>query len=168
VVKHRPDGRIRKGSGTFVGNNIYNTTGVTQTKTGSATRGATITFGVSIQNDGGAAESFTVFASGTATTMYTVRYFRGTTEITTAVHAGTYTTPSLARGATFLINAKVKVKSPRHEGLQRHPPGDHHLDRRWHQAGRRQVHRQAGVDPPDAQVHRPESRPFALDWRSQI
>jgi len=43
--------------------------------------------------------------------MYTVRYFRGTTEITAAVLAGTYQTTSLAPGTTFLIKAKVKVKS---------------------------------------------------------
>jgi hypothetical protein len=111
VVTRRPDGRIRKGSGSFIGNNIYNTTGANQTKSGSAASGSTIAFGISIQNDAAATDSFKVFATGATTSMYGVRYFRGTTEITTAVVAGTYAVPSLAPGATYLITAKAKVNS---------------------------------------------------------
>ena len=111
AVTRQPDGRIRKGSGAFVGNNIYNTDGTGQTRTGSAARGSTITFGISIQNDGKVSDLFKLAATGAATTMYRVRYFRGTTEITAAVVAGTYQTPSLAPGAKYLITAKVKVKS---------------------------------------------------------
>jgi hypothetical protein len=40
-----------------------------------------------------------------------VRYYRGTTDITTAVVAGTYKTTSIAKGSTFYITAKVLVKS---------------------------------------------------------
>lgn len=111
AIPRRPDGRIRKSSGTFVGNNIYNTTGVNQTKSGSAARGSTITFGISIQNDWSGADRFRVLAGGTVSTMYRVRYFRGTTEITSAVVAGTYTTPALSTGAAYLITARVKVLS---------------------------------------------------------
>ena len=42
----KPDGRIRKGSGSFIGNNIYNETGLNQTKTGSTSPGSTIKFGI--------------------------------------------------------------------------------------------------------------------------
>lgn len=111
VVVQKPDGRIRKGSGSFIGNNVYNVTGVNQTRTGSAARGNTITFGISVQNDSTASGAFTLKATGTATTAYTVTYFRGTTDITAAIVAGTYTTPGLAAGAKYLITAKVKVKS---------------------------------------------------------
>jgi hypothetical protein len=106
----KPDARIRKGSGTYVGNNIYNLTGTNQTRTGSAERGSTITFGIQAQSDS-RPDSFRFAATGSATTMYGVTYFRGTTDITAAVVAGTYTTPVLAPGVTFLITAKVKVKS---------------------------------------------------------
>jgi CSLREA domain-containing protein len=106
----KPDGRIRKGSGPLVGNNVYNTTGVNQTRTGSTTRGNTITFNISIQNDAGS-DRFKVLATGSATNNFTITYFRNSTDITAAVVAGTYTTPVLAQGATFLISAKVKVKS---------------------------------------------------------
>ena len=105
----KPDGRIRKGSGSFVGNNIYNTTGLNQTKSGSTAPGNTIKFGISIQNDGATNQAFKVHATGTAVTGYTVKYFYGSTNITTAVVAGTYSTPSLAPGQTYLITAKVKV-----------------------------------------------------------
>jgi CSLREA domain-containing protein len=107
----KPDGRIRKGSGSFVGNNIYNTTGLNQTKTGSAARGSTITFGISVQNDATKADAFKVVAAGAATAGYTIKYFRGTTDITAAVVAGTYQTPSLSAQGKFLIKAKVTIGS---------------------------------------------------------
>ena len=111
-VVRKPDGWIRLGTGAYVGNNVYNTTATGQSRTGSALRGHTVTFGIAIQNDGsGAMDRFKVKATGTATTTYTVKYYRGTTDITAAVVAGTYTTASLAPGATFLITAKVTVKS---------------------------------------------------------
>ena len=37
---YEPDGRVRKGSGSFIGNNIYNTTGASQTKSGWLVRAA--------------------------------------------------------------------------------------------------------------------------------
>ncbi len=110
-TNYQPDGRIKKGSGAFVGNNIYNSDGTNQTKIGSAARGKNITFTISIQNDGDATDRFTMAASGSATTKYTVRYFRGTTEITTAVGAGTYVTPVIGVGGKLAITVKVKVKS---------------------------------------------------------
>ncbi len=106
----RPDGRIRLGAGSYVGNNLYNITGTSQSRTGSALRGDSITFGISIQNDG-TDDRFLVKATGVASSAYNVKYFRGTTDITTAVLAGTYKTTSLAQGATYLITAKVTVKS---------------------------------------------------------
>jgi hypothetical protein len=106
-----PDASIRKRNGAFVGDNIYNTTGTDQARTGSAARRRTITFGVSIQNDDLVTDSFTVLATGAATTTYRVRYFAGTTDITAAVVAGTFTTPALAAGDSYRVTVKVKVKS---------------------------------------------------------
>jgi hypothetical protein len=107
----RPDGRIRLGGGTLVGNNIYNRTGINQTRTGSATPGHVITFGISGQNDSNVAERIRFAASGTVVNGYTIRYFNGSTDITSAVNAGTYQSPLLAVGGTFLITAKVTVKA---------------------------------------------------------
>ncbi len=106
----RPDGRVRVGAGVFVGNNIYNATGSGQTQTGSSARGGTITFGISIQNDGNLGESFRVKASGSASSAYTVKYFRGSTDITASIVAGTYRTPSVAPAANHLITARVTVR----------------------------------------------------------
>ena len=94
-----------------MGNNVYNTTGSGQSKTGSKPLGKTITFGISVQNDGTSADSFKLLATGAATSAYSVKYLDGATDITAAVVAGTYTTPSLAAGATRLITVTVKVKS---------------------------------------------------------
>jgi hypothetical protein len=107
----KPDARIRKGSGKLVGNNIYNTTGLNQSKVGSAAKGSTISFGISVQNDATNSDAFKVAATGTTTTGYTIKYFHGTTDITAAVVAGTYQTPTLAPTSTFLITAKVKIGS---------------------------------------------------------
>ena len=109
VTNQKPDGRIRKGSGTLVGNNIYNTTGVNQTRSGSAAVNGTITFTVSIQNDGPQAGKFRVAATASGNVNFQVTYFRNTTNITTAVVNGTYVTGSVAPGGTFAITAKVKV-----------------------------------------------------------
>lgn len=106
----KADGRIKRGAGALVGNNVYNLTGLNQTKTGSTTRGNTITFGISLQNDG-SSDQFKVQATGASTTMYTVRYFRNSIEITSSIVAGTYTTPVLGPGDTFLIKATVRVNS---------------------------------------------------------
>ncbi len=110
TVVRKPDARIRLGTAAYAGNNIYNTTGANQTRKGSATKGHSVTFGISIQNDGsGGPDSFVVSDAGAASTGYTVNYFHGTTDITAAVTSGTYETWSLAPGATFLITATVKV-----------------------------------------------------------
>jgi hypothetical protein len=108
---YQADGRIRKGGGAYVGNNIYNDDGSGQARSGSAARGNTIKFSISIQNDGEFADRFELHATGSASSMYTVTYWRGTTNITSAVVAGTYRTASLAPGDSTVIKAKVKVKA---------------------------------------------------------
>ena len=112
AVVRKPDGRIRLGSsGAFVGDNVYNTTGAGQSVAGSAKKGKTIVYQVSVQNDGSAADRFKLKASGTATSKFTVKYFKGSTDITRKVVAGTYRTSSLGVGAALTITVKVTVKS---------------------------------------------------------
>ncbi len=64
-----------------------------------------------IQNDGTATDSFTV--QGTAgSTGFTVKYYAGSsgsTDITTAVTAGTFATGNLVPGANQVIRAVVTV-----------------------------------------------------------
>jgi hypothetical protein len=118
-----PDGRIRLGGtgypgkavkykGPFAGNNVYNITGAGQSETKesfSELEGQYFAFDISIQNDGAHADRFAVKATGTATAAWTVKYFHGATNITSAVVAGTYRTSSLAPGAAYLITARVTV-----------------------------------------------------------
>jgi hypothetical protein len=126
AARYQPDGLIRMategvsgpGGSTYtnhgprLGNNIYNATGAHQsaviTDIGS-TGPSFYTWGISIQNDGSAADRFKVKATGAASA-WTVTYSRGTTNITSAVVAGTYRTPSLAPGATYVIHAKIALK----------------------------------------------------------
>lgn len=105
---YKPDGRIRKGSGSLVGDNIYNTTGLNQSRSGTRKPG-TITFTISGQNDGNAADRFKVSAAGLSATGFTITFFAGTTNITAAVLAGTYQTASIGPGGTFAIKAKVTI-----------------------------------------------------------
>jgi hypothetical protein len=121
VVNSRPDGRIRRGTGLVVGNNIYNTTGVGQTRTGSAARGGSVRYHVSAQNDAPLAERFRLRGRG-SNDWFRVRYLSPTgVDITGRVVAGTYLTPSLAPGAIHRIQAVVTVRftAPRNAVLTR-------------------------------------------------
>jgi hypothetical protein len=65
------------------------------------------TFSISIRNNGTASDRFTVKATGSGLSGWTVKYFKGTTNITSAVVAGTYQTPLIAPGGQFLMTAKM-------------------------------------------------------------
>jgi hypothetical protein len=126
-ARYQPDGRVRLATtgtpgmtppsltvfhGPWLGN-IYNATGAHQTAVevaiGSAMAlGTYYTFGISIQNDGSATDRFRVKATG-APSAWVVTYSRGTTNITSAVVAGTYRTPSLVPGTTYLISARITL-----------------------------------------------------------
>jgi hypothetical protein len=112
------DARIRRGNGSFVGNDRYNLTGANQTRTGSAARGRTVTFSVSIQNDVPDAEAFRV--KGTAgTNRFRIRYFAGNTNITDEVEAGNHTTAELGVGTTAPVRVVVTVlrRAPRNASI---------------------------------------------------
>ncbi len=110
VATPRPDGRIKKGSGAFVGNDVYNTTGIDQTRNGSAPRGSTVTYTVKVQNDSEATDVLRLRGT-TSTTHFRVSYTVGGTNVTSAVVTGTYLTPSLAPGASVSVTVTVKVKT---------------------------------------------------------
>jgi hypothetical protein len=125
VVAHQPDGRIRLGPygypgsqtsyhGPWLGAGIVNATGAGQTaiwaNAGSAMLAGTFyTFDISIRNAGSGADRFRVKATGATTKTWTITYSRGGSNITSAVVAGTYRTPSLAPGATYLISARITI-----------------------------------------------------------
>jgi hypothetical protein len=119
---YRPDGRILEPCDPqwedcqprWFGNNIYNTTATGQRAEYFDQQGVSydgpIVFRIRIQNDGARTDRFRVLAKG-STSGYRVKFFRGTTDITVAVKAGTYKTPKLKPGAVYNIKARVTLRS---------------------------------------------------------
>ena len=105
---HRPDNQIATGT-TYVGNDIYNATGLNQTKTLKAAVGKTVSFKIRIENDGSGTDPLTVLGTGSGKG-YSVTYFSGTTNVTSKVVAGTYKI-SLAAAASVVLKMTVKVGS---------------------------------------------------------
>ncbi len=107
----RPDCRVRLLSESkLLGNNVYNTTGVGQTRA-LTTSAKTSTFVLSLQNDGTVADALTLVGPGSSPG-FTVHYLAGltgTTDITTKVLAGTYRRASLAPGAIQAVRLVVAV-----------------------------------------------------------
>jgi hypothetical protein len=66
-------------------------------------------FRISVQNDGNGPDSFRLQATGSAAPGYKVRYYWKSTEITSAIVAGTFATPTLKPGYRYVIEAWVKV-----------------------------------------------------------
>jgi hypothetical protein len=110
---YRTDGMLKKSGGSYVGNNVYNTTGASQTVLAKVLRGRKATFFVKVQNDGRVADSFRILGPG-GKPGFAVRYLAGASgsnEITGAVKAGTYTLGNLAPGQTRVFRLVVKVKA---------------------------------------------------------
>lgn len=106
----RPDAQIRLGTGSFAGNNIYNTTAASQTRTADVRSGGTANFTVKIQNDGNVTEPVK-FRGMETNSRWKFRYTVGTTDITAQVVAGTYQTPAIAPGASVKIKVEIKPKA---------------------------------------------------------
>jgi hypothetical protein len=105
----RPDARIgTAASGPFLGNNVYSASGAGEAKAISVVRGHSGTLYVDIQNDGLAADTLKVTGPGGAQG-FTLHYFHGTTDVTSQVLAGTYSTGSLARGAHLTLRVVIHV-----------------------------------------------------------
>jgi hypothetical protein len=107
----RADALIRTGgASTFSGNNVYNTTGTHQSVGVHAHRGASATFYLKVQNDGTQNDSFKVKGPGSPAG-FSVHYYAGTTNITSAVTNGSYTLTNLAPRAVRSIRLVVTVHS---------------------------------------------------------
>ena len=105
-----PDAEIGTFSGNYVGNNVYNATAVGQTKTMQIARGSSQYFPVLVKNDGQVPASFKLKSTGAAPG-YTVTYvnYANGANITTAVRKGSFSTVTLAPGASFAMKMTVKV-----------------------------------------------------------
>lgn len=107
----QPDARIgTAASGPFVGNGVYSATGQGESKTISVARGHSGVLFANIQNDGLTADDLKVGATGQAAG-FAVHYFRGATNVTAQVNAGTFSTGSLAPGANVTLKIVVNLAS---------------------------------------------------------
>jgi hypothetical protein len=117
---YRPDGRIllpchvelEDCQPEWRGDNIYNLTADGQRAKWYDCCGfedGPVIFRISIQNDGTQTDRFRVAAGGN-TSGYRVAFFRGATDITAAVKAGTYKTPMLEPGATYGIRVRITIR----------------------------------------------------------
>ena len=107
---HQPDGLISKTlAGKYVGDGVYNATGIKQTRTITTARGSRVSFYARVENDGRVGDSY--WLNGTSSSSgYGVRYFAGSTDITTEVTTGTY--GALVEVAGNLgIRVQVRVKA---------------------------------------------------------
>ena len=104
----RPDALVRRGgSGApFVGDDVYNETGVGQTRARKVSAGERSTYLVEAQNDGSYLDAVALRGcAGNAD--FTVTYRSGTTPVTAAVVAGTYETATVAPGTAGTIKVIV-------------------------------------------------------------
>lgn len=117
AARYQPDGRVRQPchvelpdcTPEWFGNAIYNKNASGQLAEWYDCCGledGPVVFRIRIQNDGTRTDRFRLSATG-RTEGYKVKFLRGTTDITATVQAGTYHTPRLGPGETFLIKARV-------------------------------------------------------------
>ncbi len=103
------DGEIRRSSqATYVGNGVYNATGAGQTRTATVRRGQSTDFLVRVRNEGNTTDSLRM--KGTAgNNRFTVRYFNGSTNVTSQVVAGTFQFGSVPANATRTLKVRFTV-----------------------------------------------------------
>lgn len=108
---YRPDAQVRKGTtGPWLGVDSYTTTRTTMPiSLGSRTPAASAY--VRIVNDGKRTDTMTVKATPSGGG-FAVSYWYGDRNVTTAVKAGTYRTPSLKPGASSVLKVRVAIASP--------------------------------------------------------
>ena len=110
VGRLRPDAKIRRGTGSTAGNDVYNTSGADQTKNGSVGAGGTVTFTVTFQNDGTVDDDF--FVRGPASnTRFRVTYLFGGVDVTARVTAGTFRLEGVPAGFSYALTVKIKAKA---------------------------------------------------------
>jgi hypothetical protein len=108
----QPDARIGIAVGDYFGDNIYDTDAVAQQVGSGGPVTSRIVFYVSVQNDGLVSDSFTVKRSGLFVDGYRVRYYNADgIDVTGKINSGSFTTPSLAPGADYVIRVVVKINS---------------------------------------------------------
>ena len=111
VFHYQPDAQIKlAGDTSYLGVGIINTTGAGQTRITTTTPGKSRTFDLRFVNAGTHSDAIAVHGCKSSSG-FTVQYFKGTTNVTTGVTAGTYKTITLAAGASKFLKLKIAVSS---------------------------------------------------------
>lgn len=109
LAVYKVDGEVRLGSqAAFVGDGVYNTTAVGQTRTNSVGRGQTGGFVMRFRNEANVTDTLTIKGPGNSTG-FTVQYLAGTTDVTAEVVAGTFQFEDMAPNATRNLKVKITV-----------------------------------------------------------
>jgi uncharacterized delta-60 repeat protein len=107
----RTDATIRRlGDFNATGDDVYNTTGQGQMRTAKAKLGTSVTFTYAVQNEGTAADAFTV-AGCKDSAGFTVAYNAGGTDVTAEVVAGTYNLGPVDVGSARSLQVAISVTS---------------------------------------------------------
>jgi hypothetical protein len=108
---YQPDAQIKLArDNSYLGVGIINTTGAGQTRSTTTALGKSKTFDVRFVNAGTHSDAIAVKGCKSSNG-FTVRYLKGTTNITANVSAGTYKTGTLASGASQVLKLKIAVSS---------------------------------------------------------
>ena len=108
---YQPDAQVKLASDTsYLGVGIVNTTGAGQTRTTTTAPGKSATFDLRFVNAGTHSDAIAVKGCKSLSGL-TVKYFKGTTDVTTEVTAGTYKTRTLAAGASRVLKLKIAASS---------------------------------------------------------
>lgn len=127
----RPDAWISTSAlSSYVGNNVYNSTGVRQTRTLSAQRGRTRTFHVRLQNDGSVQNDF-VLRGSVARAGSTVRYVYEGRDVTRSLRSAGGWRVQLLRGSW--VSLEVRVTPTRSAAIGSLKPAT--LSATWHGDG---------------------------------
>jgi Calx-beta domain len=94
---------------TYKGDNVCNTLAGQTTSTRVA-KGKSATFYAKLQNDGNVSDTYAIKGKA-STSSFSIRYFRGTTNITNAVVGGSETTGPVAAGKSWTMRVMIAPKA---------------------------------------------------------
>jgi alpha-tubulin suppressor-like RCC1 family protein len=111
VVFPGPDVLVKRSTDTsYRGEGVFNATGAWQSVRSKVSRGASASFSIQIQNESTSTDSFLAKGCGDSPG-FSVRYWAGSANVTSAVVSGSYATGTLAPSEQAFLSAKVSVRS---------------------------------------------------------
>ena len=109
-VVRRLDALLRRGGGSFVGNGVFSSDGTGQTRRADVTASGRVTFTARVESESNVKTRALVRGTG-STRRFLVTYRRDGIDVTSAVVAGTFTSRTLAPGATEDLTVTVTPRS---------------------------------------------------------